>query len=297
MTLCQIFDDENKNAYILYTLNTYKYYMINNVDSYSYLNFNTWNIKINSSQDVYMDSIFLCIDTEYNDTFGHWVTESAIYLPFFQDLKLQYPNIKIHLQNKKKYKLLFTRKFNISDNDIVYELPQVNTCIFPLPITSLNNNSLSNDYISYFNTLYNRVNLDNTKNIHILVMPRGTLENYVNNNRFVNTSHIEECITRMQNTKILYTDILETLDEQLQIVSSSKYIIVNDGAAFFINGFFTNNSIIIVLGDNVCKQAQSFQKVKFILDRIKKTNTVIFIPYNQSNPYSFKFEDVQAYLN
>lgn len=74
---------------------------------YSYINFDTFKITYNNINNINNIQYYLIIDTKDYDAFGHWVFESAIYIPFYIKLKEIYPNIKIHLKSKKKFKDIF----------------------------------------------------------------------------------------------------------------------------------------------------------------------------------------------
>ena len=54
-------------------------------------------------------SLFLLFETTMDFTFGHWIYESAIYLPYFFELKLKYPELKLLVKQspKRSYKKLF----------------------------------------------------------------------------------------------------------------------------------------------------------------------------------------------
>lgn len=126
----------------------YKVFFVNNVHSvdksrsYENPSFDSWEIDASIEDVRPSNDIFLVIDTLYNEAFAHWVFESAIYLELFNSLKNVYPNIKLKLNAKRTFKILFCKLFNITEPDIVHELPEYNTCIFPSPIMYLNDKTI-----------------------------------------------------------------------------------------------------------------------------------------------------------
>jgi hypothetical protein len=105
-------------------------------------------------------------------------------------------------------------------------------------------------------------------------MPRQVKENYIGNNRVYNTKDHEELIIRIdENNKILYTDSIEKLEDQIKIIQNSKTIIVTDGSPASVNILFSKNSDIIILNDNLIKkQVNIYEVYKYIFERIIEKN-------------------------
>lgn len=267
-------------------LDIYEYRTVNNAINYhTSTEYNSWNIYTHDNTFNNRLNI-LVIDCIYSDAFCHWVYESAIYLPLFNLLRPIYPNIKLHLKGQKKYKELFCRYFNISNTDVIYELPSNNTCIFPLPISCLNNKDICDTYkiqvnrfISYF------TNKDTSKITDVLFMPRQVKENYICNDRTYDTTDILNTIMTRNNSYILNTDNTEELSEQVISVQTSKNIVLTAGSPYFVNGMFTSNSNIIVLDDFNLSQIQEFKKMDFLHNIIKTNNTVHIVP--KESPFTF----------
>jgi hypothetical protein len=59
----------------------------------------------------------------------------------------------------KDYKKLFCKYFNILEDDITLDLNKNNTCIFPLPISCLNNVEVTSDYTTLVNNLIYSLNI------------------------------------------------------------------------------------------------------------------------------------------
>ena len=274
--------------------NKYNIFFVNNVIKYNIEHFNTWNINTNIYNNNDSNNYYLIIDTTIDDAFGHWVFESAIYLQLFIELKKTYPNIKIHLKRPKKYKKIFIEYFNINTNDIVYNLEPINTCIFPLPISCLNIQENNNLFKEYIDDLFTYFNYTLEKKYNILLTPRGKLENLQSNDRNVNTIDIEHNISDISNNVIMYTDLLENLDTQIKLIKGSKNIIVTDGSPFLVNGMFSKNSTIFVLGDIVNLQLIEFKKMEYIYNKICENNEVIVI--QRTNNFTYCYKDIKHFL-
>ena len=181
-----------------------------NIKSVTIINYDN-NIK---SNEIYKEEInqndikiFFLYEYIWHSSFGHWVYECAIFLPFFNIIKKKYKNIKL-LVNKdpiRNYKKLFFDLFDINDNDIYYlednnydyysntyynNIPSNNICII-----SNNNtvntfiNLINNKFIDVFNYFYkeinNKIEFNNIryeKTIKNLYLERSKIQNYEPNN-------------------------------------------------------------------------------------------------------------------
>jgi len=282
-------------------LDIYHYKAINNVISYEYTNYNNWSICINNSTYDTIPQYYVMIDAFHHDAFGHWVYESAIYLPFFNLLKLKYPTIKLHLKSNKKFKLLFCKYFNIEEYDIVTSIISNNICIYTKPISALNYKSITEEYKSHVVAFINALHIPiQIKNIEHLLMPRGANENYIGNERVLNMDNIIQHINDMSDsTYTLYTDTISSLAEQMHIVSSASTIYITDGSACIVNGLFASNSTIIVLGNILTNQSNEYIKMKYICELIASKNKVIYIPYLHGSFQDsiFYYDDIKRLIS
>ena len=186
--------------------------------------------------------------------------------------------------------------YNISGSDIVYKLENNNICFLPLPITSLNDKDLDDDYILYTNVFIDWLNnITFEKTNHYLIMPRQLLQNSIGNPR---THNCEDIITNMPNAQVLHTDNLKTFYDQHKLVKSAKVIFVTDGSSFLFNGIIARESNIIVLGDVVCEQGCNSRKTQLYIDKIKQRNNVIFIPYYHGDYHNctFLYDDIKNHI-
>jgi len=283
----------------VHTLSIYKYRIVANVIDYSYIDYNKWLINTTNSDIKAEDTNhYLIIDTLYNDAFIHWAYESAIYLLLFKELKQLYPKIRLHLKTQKQYKRMMCEHFKIDSDDVVLELSPNNTCIFPLPISSLNTHTICDDYKEQLNAFCNYIRSSASnggdKTVRILLMPRQTKENFVGNNRVYNTEDISIKVAEMPDSVILNTDNIKSLQEQIDLVNSSKNIILTAGSAYFFNGMISNSANITVLGaTHHEQQIRRYIKMAYSDSIVRMRNTV----NNVSNSKSFLYDNIKGYLN
>ena len=274
----------------------YKYLTCNNVLRYEHKNFDSYDLHTiqNAGEPL---GYYLILDTEFSQSFFHWIAECAIFIPFFIELKKQYPLLKIICKTKMDYHKIFLDYFTISENDIIYSIENAqNICFFPLPITALNKKTICDDYKLYASIFIEKLTVSMNsieKTNQFLILPRQSQQN----STAPSGSRVNDChdiIKNIQNAVILNTDNVTSLYQQIQLVASSKNIIVSDGSAFLFNGLLSSNSTIIVLGDIVISQANDHPKMMFFMDFIKKNNHVVFIPYihGNFNNCSFLYKDL-----
>lgn len=278
----------------------YNYKLITNVISYEYVDFNKWSINADTNNSDDPSEYYLIIETTFNEAFSHWVYECAIYLPLFNMLKVKYPNIKLHIKSNKQYKKLFCNYFNINSNNISNTLISSNICIFPMPISALNDRNITDDYKVQVKAFIKALSIPNSsKTVYNLLVPRGSKENYAGNHRTLDTTDIEKYFNSQdkQNYNILYVDNIDDISKQISIINSSKNIFIVDGGAFLVNSLFANKSNIIVLGDIVLHN-NIYCKNKYIYDLICKNNNVTFIPYIHGNFKNsiFYYNDIKEYI-
>ena len=105
-------------------------------------------------------------------------------------------------------------------------------------------------------------------------MPRQIKENYIHNNRIYNTKDHEELISGFDNNnKVLHTDTIEKLEDQIKMIQNSKIIILTDGSPVGVNIMFAKKSDIIILNDNLIKkQVNIYGVYKYIFERIIEKN-------------------------
>ena len=263
----------------------YKLYVVENVDRYSLLDFTTHKIEVKPTLIPDVDtSYYLVIDFDTShEAFAHWVYESAIYLPIFGQLKqeVRYKNIKILLNGRKRFKTLFLNFFNIPESDVCYSIDSGsnNTCIFPSPISALNDNSLFSDrYMQiidrFIGIFHNYVTAPMLEPLYeYIVLPRQVLENFVSNDRTYNMDFVYEIIrAESKSYCILNTDGITDLADQILAVRSSPNVVVTDGSPFLVNNMFCRNQNIYVIDKLTVGQSASYVKLRYIRDRVSVIN-------------------------
>ena len=93
---------------------------------------------------------------------------------------------------------------------------------------------------------------------------------------------------------ILNTDIILNLNTQIELVNSSKNVILMDGSGYLINALFCKNSNIIVLDNFSLAQSNNYIKINYIYNKISSANNVSFIQNNKQN--IFYYSDIKPLL-
>jgi hypothetical protein len=258
-------------------MNDIKHNFIDNVISYKITEHSKkeFDIKISNLETNLEKNNYYILewDPDSSSAFAHWVYECAVYIPYYLELKKKIPNLKIYVTNKKKFKDIFLEYLGVELNDIVYSIELPNTCVFH-EFISLGLSFVSDEYKIILDNFLNYFPKKYEKENNILFMPRQVKENYIGNNRVYNTKDHEELIIGIdENNKILYTDTIEKLEDQIIMVQNSKTIIVTDGSPSSVNILFSKNSDIIILNDNLIKkQVNIYEVYKYIFERIIEKN-------------------------
>lgn len=249
-----------------------------------------WDVAYDSTLHREPEQYYFCVDTIYNETWPHWVDESAIYLILFHKIKKIYPNLKLYSLCKKIFKYAMYKAFDIAEEDVVYIINNpINCFIFPEYI-SLADHRKPFLFMKHMNNFYNYIVEKcptKEKDIDILYLPRGKKENSKGTERQIPVQEsLIEYLSTISNVKIFYTDDTTNMIDQWDIVRRAKVIILNEGGNHGINGFFAYNSDILVLGGN--GNACHFQNPSPSLmyyDSIKRDNKYYHIPYEYPLPY------------
>jgi hypothetical protein len=266
----------------------YKIFIIENVIHYSLIDFNTYEIEVCEKKEDLQEYYFV-IDLTFHDAFAHWVYESAIYLPIFSKLKKIYPTLKIVLKEKKQFKLLFLKFFDIMEIDIMYDadIQPNNVCLFPSPISALNDNNITDNYkqiILKFITMFSQSSVIQPTYDYI-ILPRQSKENYKHNDRLYNMNVLYDAVSSITNNyTILHTDIIKDLQDQIKAIQPASNVILTDGSPFLVNNLFCNNQKILIL-DTVTQYQSSFLfKQQYIIDTICRSNnnTYTYCPTHSS---------------
>lgn len=273
-------------------IDIYTIFTVKNISSYSFCQntFDNWNVDT-FVPDIESDTTYLIIDLAFNEAFMHWVFESAIYLQLYKLLKKRIPGIKLLLKTKRVYKMLFCDFFDINDSDIVYEidLSKSNTCIFPSPISALNDKSLSDEYkeqLTFFWNYFSKYRSHSSyKKIKTLIMPRQSKENFWGNPRTYSFNALINFFNKKDTSEyhILNTDNITSLKEQLEYVSNSDNIILSDGSALYVNSMFAYNSYIMIVDTISISQVDNYAKMNIIKKYGTDINKNTHVHFNNEN--------------
>jgi len=249
------------------------FFEVLNVSSYKFCEqtFEGWIIETNNISSV-NDTIvtYLLIDQAF-PAFGHWVFESAIFLPYFYFLKEKYPGLKLHFKVRRDFKILFCNLFNINEDEIVYELPALNRCIFPKPACSWNKKYIDPVHRSLINNFFNlfKKYIPDVNNVYEdIVLPRQKKENLVENDDDMQLLYIKHTFTsNNKNFLILNTDCIRNIQDQINILSRCKNITVVDGSALLVNGLFVRRKTFHVPGRPLTQgQSKTYPQLGYVLE-------------------------------
>ena len=271
-----------------------KVYTVNNVKSYEYQQ-SKHTIQYNNNTTQSSDHKYFLFESTSNEAFSHWIVESAILILIYKKLKSIYPTIKLHLLTTKQYKTLFLNHLNISNDDIAYTLEPNNECFLAEPFTNFHNKAKYTVHCQYIVEFFNIIRPETLpeKDIDILLLPRQTKENYAQNDRTHNTKAIEDIVSKTINCRVLHTDTVTDIKDQINLILRAKNIIVTDGSPYLINGLISLNSNIICIGNIVRGQILLFSEMRMLDSIIKSNNTVNII---ELHTRTYTFKDIKQFL-
>lgn len=270
-------------------IDNYPIFKVNNVEKILFSDENNSNIKwneykllINNIQNSdNNNNNYFNITCLYDTAFGHWTLEAAIFLVVYKKLQKIVPNIKIYIGNNRFYKLSILNAFDISKDDIVYEISKnPNTVYLPERI-SYNCMDFNPKYEIYFRNFFNYFETTTStinKDIDILFLPRGKKENFIGNDRQItNQDNIEKFLKEMYNAVIYNSDnATDNFLDQVRLIKRAKIIILTYGSASFFNSIFLKDCHIIVL-DKIESQF-NYPYVNFMYNYIlSRNNSVDYI--------------------
>jgi len=242
-----------------------------------------YNTSINVS-DV---KVFFLFETEYHNSFGHWINENALFLPYFK----YFPKNVFVLVNKNEhrtYKKLFFNLFNIPEDKLYYLdntidqaldynlIPENNICIICRNLrasTQVKNSIFSNNFTNLINNFYGGIrenhNFDYTKKIKHLFFPRNKKENYKPNDRHINYTNVSKFL---EGSEWVTYNTEETIDikDQIQLLLSAENVYLEGGSAYFVNGLFCKDSKLYIYG-NVTNSSENNLKTYNLLQLIKNS--------------------------
>jgi hypothetical protein len=223
----------------------YRYCELRDVVAYAYMHaygLDRWHAEVAATpaSGEEEQARYFVVDTVFDHAFSHWVFESAVYLPLFLLLKREDASLKLLLKRRRGNKDLFLRHFGVPPEDVCYQLPGPSTVLFPAPTTSLNNGGpATKDYHEWIvRAFISACALEEAPPVRdLLVMPRQTKENCVENDRSVPLEKLQRALVAAGVPHdVLHTDETRILAEQVRRVNESARVVLVDGSAFLVNG-------------------------------------------------------------
>ena len=281
-----------------FTIDKYDLFIAKNVSKIAIISRKSyaWDIEYNLLIDCQPDIIYFYMDQIYDDAFGHYMFESSIYLFLYIKLKLINPNIKLLSFKKKNFKTIMYTAFNISDNDIHYEIKSPNNTILFPRATSQADHSNIDIYSYYINNLYtyftNKIGTIK-KDINVLYFPRGIKENYVGNNRTIGIQlFLTDYISQLDNCLVYKTDEeTHNMIDQIKVIRRAHILIVDMGSNFGINSYFADNMKVICIGDIQQSCKENPRPYTLFLDTVSRGTKIYYVQHDIPIPEFLNFID------
>jgi hypothetical protein len=275
-----------------FTIDDYSFYVQNGVTDISikHRDHYGWDITCSDIEDSEIEQYYYYIDGIYNDVFPHWTLESSIYLHVFDKLKERYPTIKILSFRNKNYKNIGYQAYNIHESLVVNKIESIKNKVIFIKCCSQADHTECELYISHVRRWYDYLKLQRPvleKDIDILYLPRGNTENSRHISELsILQSHLVPIISQLPGAKVYYTDTqTKNIVDQVELIRRAKIILLNEGGNHGVNGFFAENSHILVLGGNGAGGGYHFQNPRPALiyyDSLKRGNLYYHISYSTS---------------
>lgn len=270
----------------IYNVRSIDYNVVKNGFVYHY------QISPSSEEDSYTN-VCMVFETEYDEAFAHWIFESAIHLFSFQEMRKTYPSAKLLMKSKKKYKELILRQFQLSYDDVLFELPTKNACIF-CPVFSLNDRSIPvttfMEHVRRLKDYLIRPSLPSLAPVSLLYLPRSQRENFTPNDRTIVSSNEIQTWCLERGGEILHVDTVSDFTDQVRKVRSAREIILDYGSSLYVNGLLAQDGArLIVLGN--MHQHETFPSMAALMEEIQRSKSVTFInPLDHSTKSELAFD-------
>ena len=219
------------------------------------------------------------------------------------ELKESIPELKLHIPEKKDFKVLILKYLGVKEEDICYEMDSSNKCYLINKIIDHNHYNTDKEYHNDSLEEYSYIFLQKEpieKTIPILILPRQKKENYIGNARVYYTEEIENYVLELDSrNKVLHTDTITDLKEQIEIIQKAHIIIVTDGSPALVNSLFAFNSHVIILGCIVqYEQVPSYQFLAKIMElNLSHNLSITSIPDYPIHSCRFDIEMVKRHIN
>lgn len=199
--------------------------------------------------------VVMVFETEYHEAFAHWVYESAIHFAAFQALRQRFPEAKLLLQGKRKYKKLLLDKFGWTyEHDVIFELPFPNRCYF-CPLFCLNDRAVMN--VDVFRNLYLQLfqflmpEARDHATVPVLYLPRSHVENFVYNDRTILSSNEIRDWCLEKGGRVLEVHTIDDLRDQISGIQTAKTVVLDYGSSLLVNGLFARSGTNLIILNNM----------------------------------------------
>jgi hypothetical protein len=252
---CKVIGSNNQEPDSM--IDIYPIFKERNVRQISFLD--DWRYRVNYGWDIEYDTSVTMSEEYYfyldsgDPAFGHWTFESSHYLLMYKKLKQTMPSLKLLSFLDRKFKRSFYTSFEIQDSDIKTSIEVKNNIIFFPKSSSLGDHSGIDLYMNHIKAYYSYLisnSPSSNKDISVLYLPRGTLENSAGGDRTISIQNdLVRCVEGIPNSLVYYSDNTNSITDQINIVRRASIIILDYGSNMMVNGFFAENSHIIVLNN------------------------------------------------
>lgn len=245
------------NAEPSFMIDDHLFFKVDNVTSVS--STDDWSIRPNYGWDVETGkanendphAYYFYIDCPYT-AFGHWIFESSHLILLYKKLKTQYPSLKIVSYVERKFKKQMYSLFGLEESDILTEIKSFNNTFFFPKTSSLGDHTGIEYYMKTIHEYYNEIISKCSpieKDITVLYLPRGSLENGGQDRTIGVQSQLIEYVKTIPNSCVYYSDMTQNMIDQINIVRRAQIIILDYGSNMMFNGFFAEGSQILVLNE------------------------------------------------
>jgi hypothetical protein len=230
--------------------------------------------------------VLFAIDTENDGAFIHWVAESAVHLVLWAEIKALYPGAKLLLRQKKGYKALLLPVFGIDAADVMYtpqlvarpapaadgsgshllspvDFPLPNMVLLPPFTLFIDRDANVPAFVERYDALFERlrayaglgagppVTPSPVRAARILVLPRGSKENFVGNDRKNQELEVLARLVatgRYPHAAVLRTDTVTDIREQVRAVAGARVLFLDGASAAYFNSAIARNATIHATG-------------------------------------------------
>jgi hypothetical protein len=210
-----------------------------------------WDVEIATPNENDPHADYFYIDCP-NLAFGHWIFESSHLILLYKKLKTQYPSLKIVSFVERRFKKQMYSLFGLEESDVISKIESSNNTFFFPKTSSLGDHTGIDYYMRTIREFYNEITSKCPpikKDISILYLPRGSLENGGLERPIHVQSQLVDYIKTVPNSCVYYTDTTQNMIEQINIVRRAQTIILDYGSNMMFNGFFAEGSQILVLNE------------------------------------------------